>query len=117
MRLKLDIASDALYLRLDDTGVVESEEVQSGVILDYNSQGSVIGVELLGLSKRVPIELSKKPAVRDRLKHTLGPRSGLITLLHMGEYLICHLTNSPGIEWYGSVIIGKEEDLGSRWFR
>ncbi|MBM3301988.1 MAG: DUF2283 domain-containing protein [Deltaproteobacteria bacterium] len=59
MRLKLDVASDALYLRLDDTSVVESEEVQPGVILDYNSQGNVIGVELLGLSKRVPVEMLK----------------------------------------------------------
>ncbi len=60
MRLKLDEKNDALYLRLDESGIVESEEVQPGVILDYNASGNVIGVELLGLSKRVPAETLKK---------------------------------------------------------
>ncbi len=59
MRLKLDETNDALYLRLDESGIVESEEVQPGVILDYDSEGNVIGVELLGLSKRVPAEMLK----------------------------------------------------------
>ena len=54
MRLKLDEKNDALYLRLDESGIVESEEVQPGVILDYDAKGDVIGVELLGLSRRVP---------------------------------------------------------------
>ena len=56
MRLKVDKTSDALYLRLDETAVVESEEVQPGVVLDYDSQGQVIGVEILGLSRRVAAE-------------------------------------------------------------
>lgn len=59
MRLKLDEKNDALYLRLDESGIVESEEVQPGVILDYDAKGNVIGVELLGLSKRIPIETLK----------------------------------------------------------
>jgi uncharacterized protein YuzE len=53
MRLKLDKESDALYFRLDETAIVESEEVQPGVILDFDEQGQVIGVELLAVSKRV----------------------------------------------------------------
>lgn len=60
MRLKLDEKNDALYLRLDESGIVESEEVQPGVILDYDANGNVIGVELLGLSKRIPVETLKK---------------------------------------------------------
>jgi uncharacterized protein YuzE len=53
MRLKVDKESDALYLRLDETAVVESEEVQPGVVLDYDVAGNVVGVEILNLSKRV----------------------------------------------------------------
>jgi len=56
MRLKVDKESDALYLRLDETAVVESEEVQPGVILDYDDKGQVVGVEILGLSRRVAAE-------------------------------------------------------------
>jgi uncharacterized protein YuzE len=56
MRLKVDKESDALYLRLDETAVVESEEVQPGVILDYDAADNVVGVEILNLSKRVAPE-------------------------------------------------------------
>ena len=56
MKLKVDKDSDALYFRLDESAVVESEEVQPGVILDFNAEGSVIGIEMLNLSKRVSPE-------------------------------------------------------------
>ncbi len=56
MRLKIDRDGDALYFRLDDSAVVESEEVQPGVILDFNDRGQVVGVEILNLSDRVPSE-------------------------------------------------------------
>ena len=59
MRIKIDKAADAVYFRLDETAVLESEQVQSDVILDYDASGRVVGVEILGLSKRVtPKELS-----------------------------------------------------------
>jgi len=54
MKLKVDHEADALYLRLDDSQIVESEEVSPGVVLDYNDQDQVVGVEILGISKRAP---------------------------------------------------------------
>jgi len=53
MRLKIDKESDALYLRLDESAVVESEQVKPGVVLDYDAQGRVVGIEMLNLSTRV----------------------------------------------------------------
>ncbi len=53
MRLKIDNENDALYLRLDEAEIVESEEVQPGVILDFNEENNVVGVEILNLSARV----------------------------------------------------------------
>ena len=35
MKLKVDEQADALYLRLDDSEIVESEEVSPGVVLDF----------------------------------------------------------------------------------
>ena len=52
MRLRVDEKADALYLRLDDSAIVESEEVSPGVVLDYNESNEVVGVEMLHLSKR-----------------------------------------------------------------
>lgn len=53
MRLKVDKENDALYFRLDESEIVESEEVQPGVILDYNEAGNVVGIEILSLSTLV----------------------------------------------------------------
>lgn len=52
MKLYVDKEADALYLRLDDSPILESEEVSAGVVLDYNEVKEVVGVEMLNLSKR-----------------------------------------------------------------
>jgi len=56
MRLRISKEDDALYFRLDESAVVESEEVQPGVILDFDKRGRVVGVEFLGIKGRVPEE-------------------------------------------------------------
>jgi len=52
MKLTIHKEDDALYLRLDDSEIVESEEVKDGIVLDYNAVGQVIGVEILYLSQK-----------------------------------------------------------------
>jgi uncharacterized protein YuzE len=54
MRLHVDQESDAIYLRLDESKIVESEEVSPSVMLDFNAENQVVGVEILHLSKRAP---------------------------------------------------------------
>jgi len=56
MRIKVDKESDALYFRLDESRVVESEEIRPGVILDYDKDDRVVGVEFLGVSTRATKE-------------------------------------------------------------
>jgi uncharacterized protein YuzE len=55
MKLHVDQEADALYLRLDDSEITESDEVSPGVVLDYNAANQVVGIEMLGLSKRAPL--------------------------------------------------------------
>ena len=52
MKLSVDRAADALYLRLDDSPIVNSKEVSPGVVLDYNESNDVVGVEMFRLSQR-----------------------------------------------------------------
>jgi uncharacterized protein YuzE len=52
MRIKVDKESDALYFRLDESAVVDSEEVRPGVILDFDANDQVVGVEFLGVKAR-----------------------------------------------------------------
>ena len=52
MKLQVDKDADALYLRLDASTIVESEEVSPGVVVDYNELHEAVGVEILRLSQR-----------------------------------------------------------------
>ena len=54
MKLSVDKKTDALYLRLDDSAIVESEEVWKGVVLDFNESDEVVGIELHNLAERSP---------------------------------------------------------------
>ena len=56
MRIKVDKESDALYFRLDESGIVESEEVRPGIILDFDANDRVVGVEFLRISERAAQE-------------------------------------------------------------
>ena len=52
MKLHVDKEADALYLRLDESKIVEFEEVAPGGGVDYNESDEAVGVELLYLSMR-----------------------------------------------------------------
>lgn len=54
MKIRVDEAADALYFILDDSVIVESEEVQPGVVLDFNDQDQVVGIEIRGIVDRIP---------------------------------------------------------------
>ena len=55
MRLRYDEKVDALYLRLDESKVVESEEVQPGIVVDFNAKEQVVGIEVLTIDARVVV--------------------------------------------------------------
>lgn len=63
MKLHFDEGEDALYLRLDDSTIVESEEVQAGVVLDFDERGEVVGIEILRVRERVPLSGPKRVQV------------------------------------------------------
>ena len=54
MRVRYDPVADAVYFRLADDAIVSSDQVQPGVILDFDAAGRVVGVEMLGVKDRVP---------------------------------------------------------------
>ena len=52
MKCRIDREADALYLRLDDSTIVESEEVAPGVVLDFDEHEQVVGIQLIQISQR-----------------------------------------------------------------
>ena len=60
MKVHVDQETDALYLRLDDSAIIGSEEVYPGIVLDFNEDDEVVGIEVLGVQKRVPLAKLKQ---------------------------------------------------------
>mgnify|MGYP003525845431 CR=1 FL=1 len=54
MKIHFDEKADALYLRLDDAPVIESQEVSAGIVLDFDDRRQVVGIEVLDVRKRFP---------------------------------------------------------------
>lgn len=52
MRLRIDQQSDALYLDLTGREIDSSEEVSDGIVLDYDKDGNLVGIEILEASKK-----------------------------------------------------------------
>jgi len=41
MKLHFDEEADAIYLRLDDSKIIESEKISPGIVLDFNEHNGV----------------------------------------------------------------------------
>ncbi len=53
MKLIYDKETDTLYLKLNEGEVVESDEDKPGLILDYDADGNILGIEILNASQKV----------------------------------------------------------------
>ena len=60
MKVHFDEKADAVYLRLDDSTIVDSEEVHPGIVLDFNGANQVVGIEILRVQEHVPIASLKQ---------------------------------------------------------
>lgn len=58
MKFNYHKKEDALYLRFNDSAIVESDEIREGIILDYDKKGKIIGMEVLDVAKRFPREFA-----------------------------------------------------------
>ncbi len=55
MKISYDPATDSLYIHLADRVSVESDEVQDGVVLDFDTNGALVGIDLQHASERMDI--------------------------------------------------------------
>ncbi len=55
MKVHSDEKADAIYFRLDNSRIVESQEVEPGIVLDFNEKNQVVGIEILQVKSRVPL--------------------------------------------------------------
>mgnify|MGYP006429585511 CR=1 FL=1 len=64
MKLNYDAATDSLYIHLSERTSVDSDEVSEGVVLDYDSSGVLVGIDIQHASQRADLatlSLNKLP--------------------------------------------------------
>ncbi len=52
MKIEYDKEVDALYIRIQEKYVARTQEVSEGINLDFDAEGRLIGLEVLGASER-----------------------------------------------------------------
>lgn len=65
MRIKYYSETDSLYIDLSSKSSVESREISEGVVLDYDADGNLTGIDIDNASRKIDLKevvLSKMPA-------------------------------------------------------
>ena len=65
MKLNYYPETDSLYIDLSEQPSVESREISDGILLDYDANGRLVGIDIDNASHKVEMErliLSKLPA-------------------------------------------------------
>ena len=65
MKLNYYPETDSLYIDLSEQTSVESKEISEGVVLDYDVEGNLVGIDIDNASKKVQLKeliLSRLPS-------------------------------------------------------
>ena len=65
MKLKYYKETDSLYIDLSSKPSSESKEISEGIVLDYDAEGNIVGIDIDNASKKIDLKeiiLSKIPA-------------------------------------------------------
>ena len=64
MKLNYHPETDSLYIDLAERPSAESREISDGVVLDYDAQGTLVGIDIDNASRKVDLQrliLSRLP--------------------------------------------------------
>ncbi|QTA38475.1 DUF2283 domain-containing protein [Thermosipho ferrireducens] len=56
MKIRYSKEVDALYIRLNENKIVDSDEINENIIVDYDAQGNIVAIEILHASDKVDID-------------------------------------------------------------
>ena len=65
MKLNYHPDTDSLYIDLSEKPSVETREISAGVLLDYDADGNLVGIDIDNASSKVQLQdllLSKMPS-------------------------------------------------------
>lgn len=56
MKLAYYSDTDSLYIDLSEHPSAESREISAGIVLDYDSQGNLVGIDIDNASRKVQLQ-------------------------------------------------------------
>lgn len=56
MRIHYSHDADALYIRLKETDIKNTDGITEDIIMDYDKNGNVVGIEVLSASEKVDLQ-------------------------------------------------------------
>ena len=56
MKINYYPETDSLYIDLSEKSSVESKEISEGVVLDYDAQGNLVGIDIDNASNKVQLK-------------------------------------------------------------
>ena len=56
MEITFDKNADAIYIEFRKGGFAKNKKIDDFTIIDFDNEGKILGIELLEVSKRIPIE-------------------------------------------------------------
>jgi len=71
MKIEYYPETDSLYIDLSEKTSVDSEEIAEGVVLDFDEDGNIVGIDIDNASRKVDLKsltMSKLPFARQELR-------------------------------------------------
>ena len=53
MKLNYYPDTDSLYIELSEKSSIESQEISEGIVIDYDSEGNIVGIDVDNASKKL----------------------------------------------------------------
>jgi len=53
MKLNYYPDTDSLYIELSEKSSTESQEISEGIVIDYDSEGAIVGIDINNASKKL----------------------------------------------------------------
>ena len=66
MKLSYYSDTDSLYIDLSERPSAESREISQGIVLDYDAEGNLVGIDIDNASRKVDLKkltINKLPAI------------------------------------------------------
>ena len=68
MEIRFDKTSDAIYIKFKEGDFGSNKVIDRETIIDLDKKGNLLGIELLSVSKRIPLESLSEVSVKNLIK-------------------------------------------------